>query len=80
MFAVITPAQFFAKKCILALNDSININDLIRILISRAEIDIKMIRDYYFKETKCDIKTDIKNNSELKDNANLINILINILK
>ena len=80
LFAVITPAQFFAKKCILALNDSININDLIRILICRAEIDIKMIRDYYFKETKCDIKTDIKNNSELKDNANLINILINILK
>lgn len=81
LFAIITPAQFFAKKCKLALNNSsININDLLRILISRAEIDIKMIRDYYFKETKCDIKTDIKNQKKLKDNANLINILINIFK
>ena len=81
LFAVITPSQFFAKKCKLALSDpSININDLLRILISRAEIDIKMIRDYYFKETKCDIKNDIKNKNVLKDNTNLVNILINIIK
>ena len=81
LFAIITPAEFFAHKCNEALTASSgNINNLIRVLISRAEIDIKIIRDYYFKETKSDIKNDIKKDSHLKDNINISNILINIFK
>lgn len=81
LFAVISPSEFFAHKCKEVLTASSgNINTLIRILISRAEIDIKMIRDYYFKETKSNIKNDIKNESNLKNNTNILNILINILK
>ena len=79
LFLSITPAQFFACKCKEALiGPKRNINNLIRILINRKEIDIKMIRDYYFKENKRDIKIDIKNDSDLKNNRNASKILINI--
>ena len=81
LFAVITPSQFFACRCKEALNGpKKNINNLIRILITRREIDIKMIRDYYFKGNKSDIKNDIKNEVDLKDNKNVSNILINLFK
>ena len=81
LFAVITPSQFFACRCKEALNGpKKNINNLIRILITRREIDIKMIRDYYFTRNKSDIKNDIKNDVDLKDNKNVSNILINLFK
>ena len=81
LFGVITPAQFFAKKCSEVLKDETSdINSLIRILISRAEIDIKVLRDYYYKETKNDIKKDIKNHNNIKKNEILSAILINIFK
>ena len=81
LFAVITPSQFFACRCKEALNGcKKNINNLIRILITRREIDIKMIRDYYFTRNKSDIKNDIKNEVDLKDNKNVSNILINLFK
>ena len=79
IFAVITPAQFLAQKCSIALM-KFDINSLFRILISRADIDIKLIRDYYFKEVKRDIKKDIKNEQNLKNNINIGKILINICK
>ena len=79
LFLVITPAQFFAKKCSLALM-KYDINTLFRILISRAEIDIKMIRNYYFKNEKRDIKNDIKNAQDFKNNVNIAKILINLFK
>lgn len=79
IFAVITPAQFLAQKCSIALM-KFDINSLLRILISRADIDIKSIRDYYFKEVKRDIKKDIKNEQNLKNNINIGKILINICK
>lgn len=79
--AVISPAEFFACRCKEALNGpKKNINNLMRILINRKEIDIKMIRDYYFQQNKSDIKKDIKNEFDLKDNLNVSNILINIFK
>ena len=62
MFCVIAPAQFFAKKCIGALSGfSTDINTLIRVLITREEIDMDAIRDYYFKETNSDLTKDIEN-------------------
>ena len=81
LFAVITPAEFFSCRSKEALNGpKKNINNLIRILITRREIDIKMIRDYYFTRNKSDIKNDIKNDVDLKDNKNVSNILINLFK
>ena len=81
LFVVITPAEFFSCRSKEALNGpKKNINNLIRILITRREIDIKMIRDYYFTRNKSDIKNDIKNDVDLKDNKNVSNILINLFK
>jgi len=53
IFTVITPAEFFSKKLISALR-GINgdINTLLRVLITRTEIDIDAINEYYIKEAK----------------------------
>lgn len=81
VFATITPAQFFSQKCSHALTGfTSDINTLLRVLISRSEIDINVIRDYYFKETKNDIMTDIKNEYNCRNNANLSKILTNFFK
>jgi annexin A7/11 len=62
LFAVITPAQWFAKKCYKAIQGLGGDNDtLARVLISRAEIDMYAIRDYYYMDTNNDIKNDIDN-------------------
>jgi len=69
LFVTITPAQFFSQKCSHDLAGlTSDINTLLRVLISRSEIDINAIRDYYFKETKNDIKTDIKNEYNCRNN------------
>ena len=38
-------------------------NTLVRILISRAEIDMYAIRDYYYMDTNHDIKNDIEDDT-----------------
>ena len=77
IYGVITPAEYFDHKCSAALTGfTSNINTLIRVLISRAEIDMKAIRDYYFKETKNDIKKDIKNEYNCRTDKNIGKILI----
>jgi len=49
LFVTITPAQFFSQNCSYALAGfTSDINTLLRVLISRSEIDINVIRDYYF--------------------------------
>ena len=64
LFAVITPAQWFAKKCCKTLQGQGGDNNtLVRILISRAEIDMYAIRDYYYMDTNNDIKNDIEDDS-----------------
>ena len=76
IYGVITPAEYFAHKCSTALTGfTSNINTLIRVLISRAEIDMNAIRDYYFKETKNDIKKDIKNEYNCRTDKNIGKIL-----
>ena len=61
LFAVITPAQWFAKKCSKAIEGmGENNNTLLRILISRAEIDMYAIRDYYYMDKNKEIKDDIE--------------------
>ncbi len=62
LFCVIAPAQYFAKKCIGALSGfSTDIRTLSRVLITREEIDMEAIRDYYFQETKSNLTQDIEN-------------------
>ena len=61
LFAIITPAQWFAKKCYKVLQGTGgNYKTLCRILISRSEIDMYAIRDYYFMETNHNINNDIE--------------------
>lgn len=76
LFGVIAPAQFFAKNCFEALNGfTSDIRTLFRILINRVEIDMDAIRDYYYKETKCDITKDIENEINCKENPEIGDIL-----
>ena len=65
LFAVITPAQWFAKKISKALQGlSGDYNTIRRVLISRAEIDMYAIRDYYYMETNNELRADIQDESE----------------
>ena len=75
LFAVITPAQWFAKKCLKAIKGlGGDNNSLFRVLISRAEIDMYAIRDYYFMESNSDIKNDLEDDA----NGALGQILVNL--
>ena len=77
LFGVISPSEFFAKKCINALTGfSTDINTLSRILINRVEIDMYAIRDYYIKETKNELPKEIEN--ACKDNGEVGTILLNL--
>ena len=65
LFAIITPAQFFAKKISKAIQGlGGDYNTIRRVLISRAEIDMVAIRDYYYMETNNDLKDDIRDDNE----------------
>ena len=59
LFAVITPAQWFARKISKVVQESGDYNTIRRVLISRAEIDMYAIRDYYYMETNNELRTDI---------------------
>lgn len=77
LFGVITPAEFFAKKCASALTGfNTDINTLSRILINRVEIDMFAIRDYYLKETKTELSKDIENTC--KDDGEIGTVLFNL--
>ena len=79
LFGVIAPAQFCAKKIINALSGfNPDINTLCRVLINREEIDMNAIRDYYLKETNCDMVKDIENEYNCKENPEIASILISI--
>ena len=77
LFGVITPSEFFAKKCIEALTgSSIDLNTLSRVLINRVEIDMNAIRDYYFKDTQNDLSKEIEN--AFKENGEIGTLLLNL--
>ena len=60
MFGIITPAQWFAKKAYKAMKGPGTDDDtLIRVIVSRSEIDMEQIRDYYFREWNTDLRNDI---------------------
>ena len=75
LFAVITPAQWFTKKWLKSIKGlGGDNNTLFRVLISRAEIDMYAIRDYYFMEANSDIKNDLEDDN----NGPLGQILVNL--
>ena len=77
LFAVITPAQWFAKKCLKAIQGlNGDNNTLFRILISRAEIDMYAIRDYYFMESNNVIKNDIVDDTNGAYGQILVNLCL----
>ena len=60
LFGLITPAQWFAKKAYKAMKGAGTDEDtLFRVLISRAEIDMDDIREYYFRDWNTDLRNDI---------------------
>ena len=60
LFGIITPAQWFAKKAFKSMKGlGTDEKTLNRILVSRSEIDMDAIREYYFIDNKNDIKNDI---------------------
>ena len=65
LFAVITPAQWFAKKISKSVHGSGgDSNTIKRVLISRAEIDMYAIRDYYLMETNNELRNEIRDDNE----------------
>jgi hypothetical protein len=65
LFAVITPAQWFAKKISKAIHETGNdYNTIKRVLITRSEIDMYAIRDYYYMENNNDLRTEIQDDGE----------------
>ena len=64
LFAVITPAQWFARKISKVVQESGDYNTIRRVLISRSEIDMYAIRDYYYMETNNELRTDIQEENE----------------
>ena len=60
LFGIITPAQWFAKKAYKAMKGpGTDDNTLFRVIISRAEIDMDEIREYYFRDWNTDLRNDI---------------------
>jgi len=60
LFGLITPAQWFAKKAYKAMKGAgTDDKTLIRVIVSRAEIDMDDIRDYYFRDRNTDLRNDI---------------------
>ena len=60
LFGLITPAQWFANKAYKAMSGpGTDKNTLFRVIVSRAEIDMGDIREYYFRDRKTDLKNDI---------------------
>ena len=75
LFGVITPAQWFAKKAFKSIEGlGTDENTLNRILVSRAEIDMDAIREYYFREQKTDLKNDIHGDTSGAYRKILINL------
>jgi hypothetical protein len=80
IFSVITPAEFFAKKIIASLREyNTDFNTLIRVLITRREIDMDAINEYYTKETNSDLKNDVENESTCMNYPYIGKIMLNLL-
>lgn len=75
LFGVITPAQWFAKKAFKSIEGiGTDENTLNRVLVSRCEIDMDAIREYYFRERKTDFKNDIHGDTSGAYSQILINL------
>ena len=74
-FGIITPAQWFAKKVFKSI-DGLGTDEktLNRVMVSRAEIDMDAIREYYFRDRKTDIKNDIHGDTSGTYRKLLINL------
>ena len=71
IFAIIAPAQFFAKKIAKARLSNDN-NTIRRVLISRSEIDMYAIRDYYYMENNNELRNDIHD----EDNGDVFGVIL----
>lgn len=75
LFGIITPAQWFAKKIFKSI-DGLGTDEktLNRVMVSRAEIDMDAIREYYFRDRKTDVKNDIHGDTSGTYRKILINL------
>ena len=75
LFGTITPAEWFAKIAFKSMDGlGTNENTLNRVLVSRSEIDMDDIREYYFRDNNTDIKNDIHGDTS----GSYRNVLINL--
>ena len=74
LMAKISPSEFFANALHEALADNSFDESIISILISRADVDLNVIKKYYFKLYENDLADDIAN----KDKSEYINLLVGI--
>ena len=74
LMAKISPSEFFANALHEASADNSFDESIISILISRADVDLNVIKKYYFKLFENDLADDIAN----KDKNEYINLLVGI--
>lgn len=77
LFGTITPAQWFAKIAFKSMDGlGTNENTLNRVLVSRSEIDMEAIREYYFRDFSSEIKNDIHGDTSGAYRKVLLNLSI----
>ena len=74
LMAKISPSEYFANALHEALADNSFDESIINILVSRANIDLNRIKQYYFKLYNADLVDDIM----IKDRSEYINLLVGI--
>lgn len=75
VFAVITPPQFFSEKCANELQKhGRNSATFFRVMVSRADIDMYAIRDYYIMDTNRELKSDI----DMENSPAYVKVLSNL--
>jgi annexin A7/11 len=61
VFAMVSPSEYFAKRVNKAIKGvSTDDKTLIRVLVSRSELDLKYIKHFYKKKINIDIIEEIK--------------------
>ena len=75
LFVIINPSEWFCQKIKKALiGPKLDFNTLNRIIIFRSEIDINIIKDYYYADNKKELNKDI----ELIDEDQYRDVLVNL--
>lgn len=77
LFAVITPGEWYSEKIHKSMEGlGTDVNSLYRAMITRSEIDMYAIRDYYFQLRNTELKADIEGDTSGSYGQVLVNLSV----